>query len=765
MTITQANLDYMSSKGCKLTISGVEAYAGMVIPSAPTFRIDIIDGSLFPINGSQFITTDTINNYDMKANIGSKRQTISQKFSASPKVCSFNLTTIPYYEFKQTDIDTLNAQNVKAYINDVLVIAGSKLKSGTVLKFVCNEGYKFDTENTLGKNPQPRYSQQRMAQTTNTGGQLPLNNEGTIATLNIVNDSTFYIYNTFTYLTVPYTQPKPKFVCMVITQAILNKLINVKLLVNNVEVVLGQELHVGDVLKLQANSNYYLGISNELVSSENYQLNETFNTGGGSKPTTGNLTLQYENTYNDINISVFPISVKLFTITQEIFDYIESKKINMLCNGTYIYSGRVLVQGDNLNIKPKAEFKLVLNNCYFLDEYNSPIPFQGTESNANLSLTDSTPLSSLVLESASIYNPETDIRLTFDSDMQAKLQTNNASMFINNAPISIGSTAVNGDVIRIKANSGYELADKPSFYIYSDNSGHQGSFKLDLIDENINAEKVIDLNYDNYLTNLEVITTQIDIVAGANNLYKINKADLKQINIDRFVTNGGNPPSVIDYGTNILGVINLPFNIAPEYIQDPELIKLGTHETTVTAPKVVTDKLYLNLGDISVPMPENSLGFTNATALIHLPYANSLTLDINAVMGQVINVEYVIDLYNGNSYVNIKSNKSDSIIASSSVDLGINIPYSSMLGDNNTVYNSNMSLGGDNHVKTPYIEIIQNMPILGNGFFTAPITAESKLNNEKGFIQVDNINLNVTATSNEKDMILTALRSGVIIND
>ena len=357
------------------------------------------------------------------------------------------------------------------------------------------------------------------------------------------------------------------------------------------------------------------------------------------------------------------------------------------------------------------------------------------------------------------------LRLTVDSEMLETLQTNNASMFINDLPVSIGNTAINGDKIRIKANAGYELADRPSFYVFSDDSGYQGSFKLDLIDENINAENVIDLYYDSYLTNLEVITSQVDIVAGANNLYKINKADLKQINMERFVTNGRNPPSVIDYGTNIFGVINLPFNIAPEYIQDPELIKLGTHETTVTAPKVMTDKLYLNLGDINVPMPENSLGFTNATALIHLPYANSLTLDINTVLGQIINVEYVIDLYNGNSYVNIKSNKSDSIIASSSVDLGVNIPYSSMLGGNNTVYNSNLALGGDNHVKIPYIEIIQNIPILGNGFFTVPITAESNLNNELGFIQVENINLNVTATSYEKDMILTALRSGVIIND
>ena len=357
------------------------------------------------------------------------------------------------------------------------------------------------------------------------------------------------------------------------------------------------------------------------------------------------------------------------------------------------------------------------------------------------------------------------LRLTVTSEMYDTLQTNHASMFINNVPVSIGSNALNGDVLHIKANSGYELADRPSMWDFDPDFGYNGTKYFTLIDENINSELTIDLYGESVLDNLEVITTQVDIVVGANNLYKITKADLKQINIDRFVNSGSNPPTVIDYGTNILGVVNLPFNIAPEYIQDPELIKLGTHETTVTAPKVVTDKLYLNLGDINVPMPENSLGFTNATALIHLPYANSLTLDINTVLGQIINVEYVIDLYNGNSYVNIKSNKSDSIIASSSVDLGVNIPYSSMLGNNNTVYNSNMSLGGDNHVKAPYIEIIQNMPILGNGFFTAPITAESTLNSEKGFIQVENINLNVKATSNEKDMILTALRSGVIIND
>lgn len=524
---------------------------------------------------------------------------------------------------------------------------------------------------------------------------------------------------------------------------------NVVMKIGNTAVTLGRVLYFGDIVTLTANAGFKL--KQAYFRDESGSLSYiTIENGVG-------MFTPYDKTkLIGLGVSTY---APVYKTTSKDWSELYNAWVTATINGTAFNTNVDLFEGDILKLTPKVDYVILEDDTFFNYGIDNKQNFVFSGGVGQLTVKDYA-YTGLQVRGKNIL-----VRITVDSEMLETLQVNNASMFINDIPVSIGSTAINGDKIRIKANAGYELADRPSFYVYSDDSGYQGSFKLDLIDENINAENVIDLYYDSYLTNLEVNTSQVDIVAGANNLYKINKADLKQINMERFVTNGGSPPSVIDYGTNILGVVNLPFNIAPEYIQDPELIKLGTHETTVTAPKVVTDKLYLNLGDINVPMPENSLGFTNATALIHLPYANSLTLDINTVLGQIINVEYVIDLYNGNSYVNINSNKSDSIIASSSVDLGVNIPYSSMLGNNNTVYNSNMSLGGDNHVKAPYIEIIQNMPILGNGFFTAPITAESTLNSEKGFIQVENINLNVKATSNEKDMILTALRSGVIIND
>ena len=659
----------------------------------------------------------------------------------------------------QPMIDSWNANNVKLYCNDVLVGLTTQINVNDTVTFKCNEGYQFDQSQT---NKQPRYVRKRTTG-TNSSTQFPtINNENTIASHVIALPTGFSSYSNFTATTVAYTHPLPKFVCYKITQDILNYVAskNCTLTKNNVAVILGTEFYKNDVIKVVANSGFYIASAFLKWYDGEQQVN--FITGGVSKSVSVSYTFDYENLYTDLNISSYSLLTSVFEIDQSTLDTLNNNHCKMYKNNSIVNLGNFLYKDDVIKVIPDNGY--TIKSAYFQNSSGSSLNFTILDNQASYTiLTDNSLTGFDCLAEITIIPPT--IRLDYDESVASILTLNNAVMFLNGVKMVIGDKAYNGDILVIKPLSGYELANTPRFSQYSNTLGHGGYVDFTLVNFGVNAELTIDMYSNYFLTDLEVLTTQVDIVAGANTLYKITKSDLKQINIDRFVNSGSNPPTVIDYGTNILGVVNLPFDISPDYIQNPELIKLGTHETTVTAPKIVTDKLYLNLGDISVPMPENSLGFTNANVLIHLPYANSLTLDINAVMGQIISVEYVIDLYNGNSYVNIKSNKSDSIIASSSVDLGINIPYSSMLGDNNTVYNSNMSLGGDNHVKAPYIEIIQNMPILGGGFFTAPITAESNLNNEKGFIQVENINLNVTATSNEKDMILTALRSGVIIND
>lgn len=664
MAITQENIDHLASVGCTLNISGIDAYVGMEIPPAPKIRINIVDGSLFPKDVPQYIESDTFARRDIQESVNKNRRFIYRTYSTSPTWLNFELTTVPSYEFNQTDIDELAAQNVKAYANEELVVLGSQLRAGDVLKLVCDAGYEFDTENTLGQNPQPRYSLTYTDRTGNSTGQMPVTNEGTIATHTITSNVAFFTYNGFTFLTVQSANVDPPVFEWGSDQ-------NFTAFKNKVDV------YINDV---KTPSSYPDGLT-----------------------------------------------VKLY-------------------------------QDDVIKIVPKTDYILEDNQGnYFIDE-NGAFDYFNIVGGEGLLTLGSGLYTGVAFSTKNIFN-----RLTVSSTMLETLQTNNAAMFINDVPVSIGDTAINGDMIKVVASAGYELAERPSIQVYNTSAGYQGVENFSLFGDGGGAELVIDLQFENYLDVLKVTTTQIDVVTGANNLYKISNTDLKQINLDRFVNSGANPPTVIDYGTNILGVINLPFDIGNEFIQDDELIKLGAHETTVTAPKIVTDKLYLDLGDVDVPMPEDSLGFANATAIIHLPYANSLPLEIDVVLGQVINVEYVIDLYNGNSYVNIKSNKSDSIIASNSVDLGIKIPYSSMVGVNNEVYNSNMALGGDNHVRTPYIEIIQNTPILGDGFFTIPITDEGELLGATGFVQVEEVNLNVSASGSEAGLIVEALKTGVII--
>ena len=84
-----------------------------------------------------------------------------------------------------------------------------------------------------------------------------------------------------------------------------------------------------------------------------------------------------------------------------------------------------------------------------------------------------------------------------------------------------------------------------------------------------------------------------------------------------------------------------------------------------------------------------------------------------------------------------------------------------MLFDLNSPHN--IEMGIDNGVLIPYVEILRNDAVLSDGFFTVPVPDESLLANQIGYVKVDEIDLKVTASKDEKEMILRALDNGVII--
>ena len=123
----------------------------------------------------------------------------------------------------------------------------------------------------------------------------------------------------------------------------------------------------------------------------------------------------------------------------------------------------------------------------------------------------------------------------------------------------------------------------------------------------------------------------------------------------------------------------------------------------------------------------------------------------------------MINLYDGSTNVNVSSSKNNSVIASRNVDLRASIPFGNVdsYPSNNSPFN--IGLSGFNGIDTPYIELLRNDAILEAGFFTIPIVDETELMNCSGFITVNEIDLKTTATTQEKERIISQLNKGVII--
>lgn len=217
-------------------------------------------------------------------------------------------------------------------------------------------------------------------------------------------------------------------------------------------------------------------------------------------------------------------------------------------------------------------------------------------------------------------------------------------------------------------------------------------------------------------------------------------------------------------GNNIISLINLPFNIDRALIQGSKKIKIGKVDVDITAEYLNIDNYVLDLGSITVPDDkQNLLSFKNATAILHLPYANPINIDVDYVIGQTINVTYNVNFYDGVASVNISSSKINGVVDTKSIKLNINIPFGKP--DDNPIGSSphNIEFGIDNGVLRPYIEILRNDVVLENGFFTIPVPDETLLIKQSGFVKIDEIDLKVKASREEKDMILTAINQGLII--
>ena len=336
----------------------------------------------------------------------------------------------------------------------------------------------------------------------------------------------------------------------------------------------------------------------------------------------------------------------------------------------------------------------------------------------------------------------------------------NAKIYIADVLVTDGTGFFTGDILTAKADDGYtfnEVSNGGASVSYRTGSGSTIYFELG--ETALTATS--DLRYFNSGFNVETIAILPD-VRGYNNVYVLTDDQLRDVTQSRFVVFDG--LETIDYGKYIIGLIDLPFEVSPDIIQGASTVKMGAYNSEIPATLLKTDTIRLNLGDITVPLVKNSLlDYKNTVAILHLPYANAINIDVDYVIGHTVNIEYVINLYDGVTIINLSSSKLGDVFLTVNVDMNITIPFANIETFPSKNDAKNISLGGDNGVKIPYFEIMRNNAILENGFFTIPIVDETLLIEQNGFIKIDEIDLKVKASKDEKEMILNAINQGVII--
>lgn len=244
----------------------------------------------------------------------------------------------------------------------------------------------------------------------------------------------------------------------------------------------------------------------------------------------------------------------------------------------------------------------------------------------------------------------------------------------------------------------------------------------------------------------------------ANN-YLTTKDELtefnKQIyNIVAFETTENVQTLITEY---ISAIRVYPFKLPPDNLYNRGKIKIKRSELN-TATIINSDIITVNLGNINIPRTyNNALDFINVNPELILPFCNgSINIDPEYILGSTVNIQMKINIINGATTINLKSDKVDGFFTVSNTTLGADYPFYNRSNVLQKAFEPNQAI---NNILTAYV--IVESPIYTTSLIKSK--KEGLLTDIKGDVIVDDIKLNVLATSEEKAELITLLKNGVFI--
>lgn len=255
-----------------------------------------------------------------------------------------------------------------------------------------------------------------------------------------------------------------------------------------------------------------------------------------------------------------------------------------------------------------------------------------------------------------------------------------------------------------------------------------------------------------------------DVITGMTtpfaNVYQASDSVLSAITNDRWFVTGS---EYIDFGEYIYNVYKYPLALDPKLVStDTVKIKLGRHETKTDSKYFLRTRVKFDLGKIKVEEEyHNVYDYRNVTCLLHVPYSDPIEIDSTYVIGQEIQLYYMLDLYNGNTTLEVYSTKiANELVMRQEIQCAYDIPF--IMARYNDVH-GRVGKYLSNRVTTPYIEVVRPVPYDTMSEQGKEGKEVKMLSDFKGYIEVKDVHLNTTASDLEQARIIQLLNSGVYI--
>lgn len=243
----------------------------------------------------------------------------------------------------------------------------------------------------------------------------------------------------------------------------------------------------------------------------------------------------------------------------------------------------------------------------------------------------------------------------------------------------------------------------------------------------------------------------IDLVTG---VYNVDELALQKLSNERYTSAHENVP----IGNYIHAIYEFPFSL--EAIKgELEAVVLGGATLTEVEGIALTESTFeIPIAEIDIPSKyNNAYDYINTECYLFLPYINPIEIDPARVINQTLYVECVANMFEGEGVYNVYSN--NNLLTSQKVKLGYELPFYQRSAVSSETPEIKTPLFND--VAIPFIEVVRNIPY--NEGIGSVISEYAQLNNYTGYVEVEKVEIEGSATKSEKELIQNILMKGVYI--